>query len=549
MRILQTFWTGPINTNTENLVSMKAGWLSCEYHWMSWALSCLQAKAIFGEVNLVTDLKGKEILIDRLQLPYSTVSTELEGKLDQYHPALWALAKIYTYSIQTEPFLHLDGDVFIWQKPDKEFLGSRLAAQNLDKNLEFYLSTLNEINEQFTYIPQSLLKENYEHKDLYGSNAGLLGGNDLIFFKTYCEQAFKFIDENKADLTKVNTGSLNFIFEQYLFCQLAAVAKIPISYYGEMVDNPLFKDYIKFEDYPHVQMVHPVGGFKKYPHVCDHVAKKLRNDYPEYYYRVINMVRSAGANMRSAIYVSPLLKLDELPSLASEKPGAIKKAEPLFDRTNAAIAYLNKKHPLNTLSGLKPNISRNEFIKQIKLLLPYKTERDCLLEIFRLESTTNSFLKKLYTSQAAVTKLYKAGIKNYEQIQEIFSLPESELLKIKISRPEHYKSFKTKWHWKLDYKEQVHALVERNFNEEKSSWHVLLLPDELQGNIKEYYLDELDMIIFDTIKDPLTIDDILPQMKQYFSSEEIEENYSSFKQLIVNTIRGMLYAGAVKINS
>jgi len=549
MRILQTFWTSPSNTNTENLVSMKAGWLSCEYHWMSWALSCLQAKAIFGEVNLVTDLKGKGILIDRLQLPYSTVSTELEGILDHYHPSLWALAKIYTYSIQTEPFLHLDGDIFIWQKPDEEFLSSRLAAQNLDKNLEFYLSTLNEINEQFTYIPSPLLKANYEHKDLYGSNAGLLGGSDFNFFKTYCEQAFKFIDENKAGLTKVNTGSLNFIFEQYLFCQLAAAAKIPISYYGEMVDNPLFKDYIKFEDYPHVQMVHPVGGFKKYPHVCDHVAKKLRSDYPEYYYRVINMVRSGGANMRSAIYFSPLLKLDQLPSLAAEKPGVVKKAEPYFDRTNAAIDYLNKKHPLNKLSALKPSISQNEFIKQAKLLLPNNTESDCLLEIFKLESTTNSFLKKLYANQAAVTKLYKEGVKSYKQIQKIFSLPENELLKIKINRPEHYKLFKTKWHWKLDYKEQVNALIERNFNEEKSAQPVLLLPDELQGNIKEYYLDELDMIIFDTIKDPFTIGDILPEMKQYFSSEEIEENYLSFKQLIINTVRGMLYAGAVKINS
>ncbi|MDB5089610.1 MAG: hypothetical protein JWR09_3604 [Mucilaginibacter sp.] len=546
MRILQTFWTGPSNTNNENLVSMKAGWLSCEYHWMSWALSCLQAKAIFGEVNLVTDLKGKEILIDRLQLPYSSGSTELEGTLDHYHPALWALAKIYTYSIQTEPFLHLDGDVFIWQKPDEEFLGLRLAAQNLDKNLEFYLSALNGVNEHFTYIPPSLLKENYEHKDLYGSNAGLLGGSDLNFFKNYCEQAFKFIDENKASLTKVNTGSLNFIFEQYLFCQLAAAAKIPISYYGEMVDNPVFKDYIKFEDYPHIQMIHPVGGFKKYPHVCDHVAKKLRSDYPEYYYRVINMVRSGGANMRSAIYISPLLKLDQLPSLAAEKPGAAKKAEPLFDRTNAAIDYLNKKH---SVSDLKPNISRNEFIKQAKLLLPHNPERDCLLEIFRLESTTNSLLKKLYANQPVVTSLYKAGIKTYERIQEIFSLPENELLKIKIGLPEHYKLLTIGWNWKLDYKEQVHALIERNFTEEKLSRPVLLLPDELQGNIKEYYLDELDMIIFDTIKEPFTIGDILPEMKQYFSSEEIEENYLAFKQLIINTIKGMLYAGSVKINS
>ena len=547
MKILQTFWTGPPNITDENLLNMKAGWLSCEYHWMSWALSCLQAKNTFGEVSLVTDLKGKEILTDQLQLPYSNVSTELEGKLDHYHPALWALAKIYTYSIQTGPFLHLDGDVFIWQKPGEEFLNSRLIAQNLDKNLEFYLSTLNGINQHFTYIPPPLLKENYDHKDIYGSNAGLLGGSDLAFFKNYCEQAFKFIDDNKAGLTKVNTGSLNFIFEQYLFCQLAANANIPVNYYGEMVDDPIFKDYIKFEDHPRIKMIHPVGGFKKYPHVCDHVAKKLRNDYPEYYYRVINRMRSAGINMRSAIYTSPLLKLDELLPLAKEEPTAIKKTERLFDRTNAAIDYLNKKHPRHKLSQLKPGLNRNEFLTQVKLMPFNNTERGCLLEIFRFEARINSLLKKLYASPARVTALYEESIKNYELIQQIFSLSENELLKIKIGLPGNYKLLNTGWDWKLDYKDQVHALIERNFNEKRSPRPVLLLPDELLFSVKEYYLDELDLIIFDTLNTPFTIGDILPEMKQYFPSEEIEENYPAFKQLIINTIKGMLYAGALQI--
>jgi hypothetical protein len=408
--------------------------------------------------------------------------------------------------------------------------------------LEFYPHALIEINQHFTYIPKNLLKEYYEHKDVYGSNAGLLGGNDLAFFKSYCQLAFKFIDENKHHLDKVNVGGLNFIFEQYLFSQLAAGANIPISYYQRMVDDPVFKDYIKFEDQPHIQMVHPVGNFKKHPHVCEHLAKKLRNDYPEYYYRVINMTRSVGANMRSDIYISPLLKLDKLPAIVSEK-----KIEPSFYRTNAAIDYLNKKHSLNNILDLKINSGHNEFIKQVKSTLPDDAERDCLLEIFKLEARINSLLKKVYATQTAVTKLYKEDIENYKQIREIFSLPESELLKTKIGLPKHYKLLYPGWNWKLDYKRQVNALIERNFNEEKSSLPVLLLPDVLQGTIKEYYLNELDMLIFDTIKGGFILGDLLPEMKQCFSPEEIEVDYLSFKQLIINTIKGLLYAGEVKI--
>ena len=111
MKFLQSLWTGPSGSSDVNPVSLKAGWQSCEFHWMSWALSCLNAKNNLGEVHLITDLKGKEILIDQLQLPYATVSTDLEKRLDQYPVDLFALAKIYSYSIQEQPFLHLDSDV------------------------------------------------------------------------------------------------------------------------------------------------------------------------------------------------------------------------------------------------------------------------------------------------------------------------------------------------------------------------------------------------------------------------------------------------------
>ncbi|ASU36311.1 DUF6734 family protein [Mucilaginibacter xinganensis] len=542
MKILQTFWSGPADKANQNLLSTKAGWLSCEYHWMSWALSCLQAKSVFGDVNLVTDEKGKQILIDQLELPYSTVSVSLEGTLDNYHPALFSLAKIHTYGTQAEPFLHLDGDVFLWQKPDADFMNSRLLAQNLDKNLEFYPYTLNQINQHFTFVPPVLQRQHYENKDVYGSNAGLIGGSDLDFFRWYSREAFDFIDKNKDNLNKVNTGSLNFIFEQYLFCQLAAENRIPVTYYRPMVDDPVFKDYIKFEDHPNVAMVHPVGNFKKYHHVCDHVARTLRSDYPDYYYRIIDLVRSEGLSMRSAIYYSPLLKLTEL---AQQNPG--KAVESSFLRTNAAIDYLNKKDPQNQIAGLNSNAPPAEFIKNVKLRVSEASDCDCLLEIFGLESAANELLEKLYTDEATVTNLYKADRENYSNIRNVFSLPDDELLQIKIGLPIHYKLLNHSLNWKLDYKEQVHALIQRNFNTEKAVCPMLLLPSELEGGVKEYYLDELDMIVFDTVKDVFTIANLLIELKTHFSSEEIEEDYLSFKQLIISTIKGLLYAGVVEI--
>jgi len=540
MKILQTFWTGPSAYNTGDLINMKGGWLTCEYHWMSWALSCLQAKEIFGEVHLVTDLKGKQILVDQLHLPYTSVSTDLEGALDDYHPALFSLAKIFTYGSQTEPFLHLDGDVYLWHKPHDDLLTARLIAQNLDKDLEFYSYGLDEINRHFTHIPETMRKEYYNTKSIYGSNAGLLGGSDMAFFKRYCQQAFGFIDKNKGDLGKLNPGNLNFIFEQYLFCSLAAEENIAIAYYQPMVDSPVFKDYIKFEDWPDVQMVHPVGNFKKYPHVCDHLAKKLRNDYPEHYYRIINRVKSAGVDMRSAIYYSPLLELGEVSLSAIGK-----KVEPSFERTDAAINYLVKVYP--NIGRLKTTISYKEFVDQAKIILTDKTEQACFVEVYRLEYRSNALLKKLYADKVTTTQLYKAGIENFKTAQQTFALPESDLLQTKIGRPEHYKLLKACWDWRLDYKEQVNALTERNFNTRKSHHPVMLIPGELTGNVKEYYPDELDLIIFNTLRENMTIAALLPEMQEYFSPEEIEDDYNSFKELIINTVKVLVYAGAIKI--
>lgn len=544
MKILQTFWTGPTDVNKENLLSMKAGWLSCEYHWMSWALSCLQAKSVFGSVNLVTDKAGKELLVDLLQLPYTNVSTALEGTLNHYHPSLWALAKIYTYSTQTEPFLHLDGDVYLLHKPNDTLLNAPLIAQNLDKNLPFYADILNQINDHLSFIPESFSRKNFENKDVYASNAGLLGGHDLSFFKEYSRQAFEFIDKNKPDLHEINPVILNLIFEQYLFCLLANESNITISYYKGPVEDPVFKDYIRFEDYPHMQMVHPVGSFKQYPHVCDHLTKTLRKDYPEYYYRIINLLRNTGISLRSAVYTLPGLDLP----LLSKKEKLQPSLKPQFIRTRATIDYLNNKLSHNQKITLEKNTTSNSFSKMVNLSVLNTDDKERLTEIFHLETESNALLKSTYTGISVINNLYSENINAYNLIRQTFSLPKNDLLQTRVNIQENYLQLELNWDWKYDYLKDIPTIVERNFNQEKQSQYAFLLPDVLQASIKEYYPDELDLIIIETLKNTFTIELLVTEMKQYFSEEEIEEDYSAFELLIIDVVKRLLYFGLLKIN-
>jgi hypothetical protein len=306
MKIIQTFWTGSQTGSLKEAMDIKAGWPTAEYHWMSWAMSCLQACSLFDQVELVTDDLGKQILVDRLGLPYTNVSTALEGTLDSYPSEVWALAKIFSYSIQTEPFLHIDGDVFLWEKPDKRIMEAGIISQNLEKDLPFYKASLDGINKVFQHLPPIYQKGYYENKAIYSGNAGLIGGNDLEFFKIYCKEAFAFIDLNREDLGKItqaNLPNLNFLFEQYALYQIALKEKKRISFYlEEVVETPVYEDLIRFQDRPFVKMIHPVGSFKKQLHLYDHLSKSLRLAYPSFYYKIIDLVRGECIPMTNKVY-------------------------------------------------------------------------------------------------------------------------------------------------------------------------------------------------------------------------------------------------------
>ena len=139
MKIIQSFWS----QNQINPLESNYGWLSETHNWLSWILSANQLSK-FYKVELYTDQKGYEILIEKLKLPYHKVHIVLD-ELNHYDKSLWAIPKIKTYSLQNEPFLHIDGDVFIWKEFSKELMNGNLITQNLEATTEYYEEMWNDI--------------------------------------------------------------------------------------------------------------------------------------------------------------------------------------------------------------------------------------------------------------------------------------------------------------------------------------------------------------------------------------------------------------------
>jgi hypothetical protein len=193
-KIVQSYWSKAYKN------SPNSGWEFKGTHYMSWALSCLQLKQFYDEVELVTDSEGAELLINKLHLPYTSCKTILD-KLYNENPALWALGKIAAYEEQQDPFIHVDGDIYIWNHFPRRIEESGIVAQNIERNYPFGIKLLEEMKEKhFSFPLQPSLG------DMCETNMGIIGGNDLYFFKDYCSLVYKFLDLNRDKLDALSGG-------------------------------------------------------------------------------------------------------------------------------------------------------------------------------------------------------------------------------------------------------------------------------------------------------------------------------------------------------
>lgn len=290
MRIIQSFYAPE---NDRNL-SFKSAYSSPEFHWMSWALSCLSLSKFYS-VELYTNSAGKEILIDKLNLPYTKVHLDL----DNYKicdEQLWSASKVFVYSLQETPFLHVDGDIFIWQKFDQDFLESPIICQNSEfDSMGFYKAAYqNMVVNDFVVPPQ--MQELYGNGFTYGYNAGLFGGSDISFIKEYTKTAFELIDSNKNKLNSIPLNMFNVVLEQGVLYCMAKEQKIEVKEFLDFGKDEIWTNY-NFSDFLNIPLktkfIHLIGT-KKNSLVCQMLAKQLRKEYPSYYDKILTLCNEHG---------------------------------------------------------------------------------------------------------------------------------------------------------------------------------------------------------------------------------------------------------------
>lgn len=177
MKVYMSLWTNGI------------GFLNT--HINLWKLSLALTQKHYGEVNLITNSVGYDIMKN---LPFSNFYVELDD-IPNY-PTVWSLGKIYAYQYACsigQPFLHLDADVLLWEPLPESLVNSNIFTQSYDhkinenKNYDIYRlqADCNAV------VPQEWLN----NIGLTAYNMGIFGGSDTTLINSYCDFVIDMIND------------------------------------------------------------------------------------------------------------------------------------------------------------------------------------------------------------------------------------------------------------------------------------------------------------------------------------------------------------------
>jgi len=406
MKIIQSFWSG----NQKDFKN-SYGWLDYKFNWMSWILSCHQLVKYHKEVELYTDSFGYEILIEKLKLPYTKVHVVLD-ELNAYHKDLWAVAKIRTFQLQTEPFIHVDGDVFVWESLTDKFENSNLVAQNLEVTTGYYRNRWEAIHPNLNYLPDELKGFHNDTLNL-ACNMGIIGGTNIEFFQEFCAKSFEFVDQNTKDWKSDDNLNFNVFFEQVFFYGLCQKNNEKIDYlFQEIPKDNLYIGFGDFDKVPYrMTYLHLLGVFKRHNAVCKAMEVYIMQHYTEMYSKLMRFINEA-------------------------------------DAANNEIDYLTKDRIVELVTDFDKELKRNEF-KNEDFLLKRDLYGGGLTKIFdfslRQNEDFNMVLLDCFDKKTIVDKeveLEIIEIKENNSVNNQYEIDEIDLIMLEeLAKPITYNEF------------------------------------------------------------------------------------------------------------
>ena len=299
MKAVWSFWSRPFEQ------ALGSTWGSLSGFLQSWVLSCGLGGTHYPDTELHTDSEGARLLVDKLQLPFERVHLTLDA-LKNGNPQWWAIGKLYAYREQTEPFVHLDHDVFLWRRLPRELEAAAVFAQSPEcfrpgDRRSWY--PILEVESCFKdagtgWIPdewrwcrdQSTMQE--------AACCGIVGGVRSDFLRYYADLGIRMVEDekNKGAWGRFRDPSLcNVLIEQYLLraCvgyhrahPASAFADVAMAYLFPSPEAPYSNAEAESIGYTHL-----IGGAKRSAGVLEDLRRRVLCDYPDAYERCLRLSR------------------------------------------------------------------------------------------------------------------------------------------------------------------------------------------------------------------------------------------------------------------
>lgn len=272
MKAVYSFW----NTTGNPLVTA-LHWLNPKFQLYSIVLSVHYAKKWYDQVQLVTDSDSVAIF-QQLNLPFTAVSTALD-EINDYDRKFWALGKIKAYSMQTEPFIHIDNDAILFKPLNLEIQEKPIFVQNFERFSDIKIR--DNYKHQIEFLLQKGIVKSWFATEPYAVNMGIYGCNDMVFNQKYCQEVFEFMDDNADLILRTGTAhKYSIIFEQYLLAGLAKNENVVISALSE----PYSPEELGASGYTHIL------SSKGDHNLFLLLEKRVREEFPEHYRIISNLI-------------------------------------------------------------------------------------------------------------------------------------------------------------------------------------------------------------------------------------------------------------------
>jgi hypothetical protein len=250
MNIVYSLWTKPCTDGKSH------GFNSVQEMMESLVVSVNVTKKHYHEIHFYTDKLGMEWIQPYMKyLPFTKIEVCLD-EMNWLDDKYWSLAKMFVYFKQKEPFIHVDNDVFLWDKFPDELFNNDFFFQEIEYfhelGRDFYLRGLD--------VYKNALPENFIEPN-GAFNCGVfacLNQKALDLIPEYYNMGIEFVKNTKKlkNLDKETISSrwlATVIIEQVVIYSLITNGDYKFEVFLHHGDN--YAGFIKSYDFKYTHTV------------------------------------------------------------------------------------------------------------------------------------------------------------------------------------------------------------------------------------------------------------------------------------------------------